>query len=161
MTAIAWMLAAVVAGEPARPQVVFVCAHGNVKSLVASLWFDRLASEEGLDARSVARGLTPENPVPAPIAAHLRSEGFDVTRYEAQVLAAADLEGASHLVLIGVEAPSWARRDGLTVQVWNGVPPASERYEDARDALRARIDGLLAEHGTGRGLHRRARWPVL
>lgn len=145
MTAIAWMLAAVVAGEPARPQVVFVCAHGNVKSLIASLWFDRLASEGGIAARSVARGLTPENPVPPPIAANLGSEGFDVTRYEAQPLAAADLEGASHLVLIGVEAPPWARREGLTVQTWNGIPPASERYQDSRDMMRARIDGLLAE----------------
>ncbi len=141
---IAWVLAAAVAGE-GRPAVVFVCAHGNVKSLIASVWFDRLAAERGVAARSTARGLTPENPVPAPIAERLLREGFDVAGYEARGLAAADVEGASHLVLIGVDAPSWARRDGLAVLAWDDIPPASERYEASRDAMRARIDALLAQ----------------
>ena len=87
MSAIAWILAAAVASEPARPQVVFVCAHGNVKSLIASAWLERLAAEGGVAVRSVARGLTPENPVPVGIAEHLRSEGFDVAGYEARGLA--------------------------------------------------------------------------
>jgi protein-tyrosine-phosphatase len=137
------VLAAAVAGE-GPPQVVFVCAHGNVKSLIASVWFDRLAAERGIAARSTARGLTPENPVPALVAERLRSEGSDVAGYEARGLAAADVEGAAHLVLIGVEAPSWARRDGLTVHTWDGIPPASERYEASRDAMRARIEEMLA-----------------
>ena len=134
------------APKPARPaDVVFVCAHGNVKSLIAAEWFNRLATERGIAARSVARGLTPENPVPAPIAEQLRREGIEVGSYEARALEAADLEKATRLVVIGVEAPAWAKRDGLTVESWAGIPPASERYEAARDAMRTKIEVLLAD----------------
>jgi protein-tyrosine-phosphatase len=140
--------AAVAGGEPATPgaprsDVVFVCAHGNVKSLVASEWFNRRAGERGIRARSVARGLTPENPVPAQVAERLRRDGMDVAAFEARRLAPADLGGASRLVLIGVEAPSWATRDGLEVVEWKGIPPASESYEASRDAMRERIETLL------------------
>jgi protein-tyrosine-phosphatase len=144
------VVAAAVAGDedrvgPARPgDVVFVCAHGNVKSLIASVWFNRLADERGVAARAIARGLTPENPVPAPIADHLRREGIDVDGFEARPLVPADLDGASRLVLIGVEAPAWAQRGGLAVDAWDGIPPASERYLASRDAMRARIEALLA-----------------
>src|SRR4030095_2252391 len=61
------------AEEPAR--VVFVCEHGNVKSLIASRWFDRLAAERGLALRSTSRGLTPEPQVPEAIARHLGEDG--------------------------------------------------------------------------------------
>ena len=41
-------------GAPSRKAeaprtVVFVCEHGNVKSLIAREWFNRLAAERGLD----------------------------------------------------------------------------------------------------------------
>lgn len=131
-------------GRAHAGDVVFVCAHGNVKSLMASEWFNHLAAERGVASRSVARGLTPENPVPAPIADHLRRDGFEVGAFEARPLAPTDMGAASHLVLIGVEAPSWAQRRGLTVDTWDGIPPASEDYEASRDAMRARIEALLA-----------------
>ena len=131
-------------GRAPAGDVVFVCAHGNVKSLMASEWFNRLAAERGVASRSVARGLTPESPVPAPIADHLRRDGFEVAAFEARPLAPADLGAASYLVLIGVKAPSWARRSGLTVDAWDAIPPASEGYEASRDAMRARIEALLA-----------------
>jgi protein-tyrosine-phosphatase len=143
------------AGEPEATgpthsaDVVFVCAHGNVKSLIAAEWFNRLAMERGIAARSVARGLTPENPVPLPIVDRLRRDGIDVTGYEARALEPADLEKATRLVLIGVEAPVWAKRDGLRVESWEGIPPASERYEASRDAMRTRIEGLLAARPKG------------
>src|SRR5262245_55863281 len=107
--------------RPREAGVVFVCAHGNVKSLIASRWFNRLAAERGVAARSIARGLTPENPVPAPVAERLRRDGIDVAGYEARPLTAADLDGAIELVLIGVEAPPWARRDAVKVETWDGI----------------------------------------
>lgn len=131
-------------------KVVFVCAHGNVKSLIASEWFNRLAAERELAVRAVARGLTPENPVPAPIAEHLRRDGLDVSGYEALTLAPADLEGASHLVFIGVEPPAWVGRSGPTVSTWDGIPAASERYGASRDAMRVRIEALLTSLGRPR-----------
>ena len=129
----------------ARAEVVFACAHGNAKSLIASSWFNRLASERGIATRSVARGLTPENPVPAPIAERLRREGIDLASFAARPLTPTDLHGRSRLILIGVQAPPWATRNGLAVETWDGIPPASDNYEASRDALRTRIENLLED----------------
>jgi arsenate reductase len=129
--------------RPAQEAVVFVCQHGNVKSLIAAEWFNRRAKERGIAVRATARGLTPENPVPPAIAARLRGDGLDVSGYEARPFAPADLEAASRVVLIGVEAPAWLAGKRAPAESWDGIPPASERYEAARDALRARIEALL------------------
>jgi protein-tyrosine-phosphatase len=136
------------AERPAR--VVFVCQHGNVKSLIAAQWFNRLAAERGVSARAVARGLEPENPVPPAIVERLRHDGIDVAGYEARPLASADTEGAARVVAIGVEAPAWVARRGVTVEGWDGIPPASERYQESRDAMRARIDVLLQSLGAAK-----------
>jgi len=129
---------------PAGPaRVVFVCTHGNVKSLIAAQWFTRIAAERGISVRAVARGLEPENPVPPAIVERLRADGLDVAGYEARPLAPADVDGASRLVTIGVEAPAWVARSGVAREAWDGIPPASERYEESRDAMRARIEVLL------------------
>ena len=125
--------------------IVFVCQHGNVKSLIASEWFNRLAARRGIAAHAIARGLTPENPVPPPVAEHLRADGVETAGYEARLLSPADVEGAARVVLIGVEPPAWLGRAGAAVETWDGIPPASERYEASRDALRARIEALLAD----------------
>jgi arsenate reductase (thioredoxin) len=146
------ILAAAAAASGASPprgsaaaKVVFVCAHGNVKSLIASEWLRRVAAERGLAVESVARGIDPENPVPAAIAEHLRGDGIDVSSYVARGLAPVDAAGAARLVLIGVEPPAWVAGRGLSVDRWDGIPPASERYAASRDAMRARIETLLGE----------------
>lgn len=128
----------------AAAAVVFVCEHGSVKSLIAREWFDRLAAQRGLSARAVSRGVTPDAEVPPPIVQRLRADGFDVARFKPRALRPSDLEGARRLILIGVEPPPWAAaRAGLTVEKWDGVPPASERYEEARDTMKRRIETLL------------------
>jgi arsenate reductase (thioredoxin) len=128
----------------AAASVVFVCEHGNVKSLIAMQWFNRLAAERGLAVRAVSRGLTPENPVPPALRVRLKEEGFDVSDFEARALARADADGAARLVMIGVEAPAWARDSRTRVEVWSDIPPASEDYAASRDALKERIRALLS-----------------
>jgi hypothetical protein len=134
----------------ADARVVFVCAHGNVKSVVASAWFNKLAAERGIAARSVARGLEPPSPVPPLIADHLRADGLELRGFEPAVLSPPDAAGAAWVILIGVEPPPWLLGTGTPAEVWRGVPPASERYELSRDALRRRIDVLLERLATHR-----------
>jgi arsenate reductase (thioredoxin) len=143
--------------EPRPPEsrgpVVFVCEHGNVKSLIAREWFNRLAAERGLDLRAVSRGLSPEIRVPPAIAERLRGDGFDVSGFEPRGLEPADVADAARLVVIGAEPPPWASHPGLVVERWDGIPPASERYEASRDALREKIAALvelLARSAAGR-----------
>jgi arsenate reductase len=123
--------------------VVFVCEHGNVKSLIAREWFNRLAAARGVSVRAESRGLVPEDAVPPGIAERLRGDGFDVQGFRPRALAPSDLSHASRLVMIGAEPPEWAAGAGVPVERWEGVPPASERYEASRDALRERIAALL------------------
>ena len=137
-----WM-AATTDGPSASGPVVFVCAHGNVKSLIASEWLNRLAAERGMSVRAIARGLTPENPVPPPIVERLRQDGFDVAGYQARSLAPEDVRGAARVVFIGVEPPPWTSE--AAVESWTAIPPASEAYAESRDAMRARIETLLRQ----------------
>lgn len=139
--------AALGAATPREPEVaqtvVFVCQHGNVKSLIAREWFNRLAAEHGLQLRAVARGVTPETSVPPDIAEALRSDGFDVSGFEPRAFSAADVTGAARVVGIGVELSSARERGDAPLDTWDGIPPASQRYAASRDALRARIETLL------------------
>jgi arsenate reductase (thioredoxin) len=132
---------------PPRPEssatIVFVCEHGNVKSLIAREWFNRLAAERGLDLRAVSRGVTPETSVPATITAALRNDGFDVGAFEPKAFSAGDTAGAVRIVGIGVDLSLAGERGNTPVETWEGIPPASVRYAASRDALRARIEALL------------------
>jgi len=131
--------------QDAMPEtVVFVCEHGNVKSLIAREWFNRQAAQHGLAVRAVSRGLRPVTPAPSAIAEELRRDGFDVAGFEARAFTTADLAGATRVVAIGIERSALGARADLPIETWEGIPPASEQYAAARDALRARIESLLS-----------------
>jgi protein-tyrosine-phosphatase len=129
--------------SPAPGQVVFVCEHGSVKSLIAAEWFNRLAAERGLAVRAASRGLAPDPAVPASIAEKLRGDGFEVAAFRPRALAPSDLDGAARLVMIGAPLPAWASGAAVATERWDGIPPASQGYAASRDALRERIATLL------------------
>jgi arsenate reductase len=123
--------------------VVFVCEHGTAKSLIAREWFNRLAAERGLGIRAVSRGVTPEASVPPAVFDALRMDGFDVSGFAPLAFSAADASGALRVVGIGVDLSAVAQQADARWEAWEGIPPASQRYAAARDALRARIETLL------------------
>jgi arsenate reductase len=130
--------------KPEHPKsVVFVCEHGNVKSLIAREWFNRLAASRGLDLRAISRGVTPEASVPAAIADALRNDGFDVSGFEPRAFTAADVAGPVRIVGIGVDLSSARERGDAPLETWEGIPAASESYGASRDALKVRIEALL------------------
>jgi arsenate reductase (thioredoxin) len=129
--------------QPVAKTVVFVCAHGNVKSLIAALWFERLAEERGLPIRAVSRGVAPETPVPPAVVAYLAADGLTVGAFEPRALAPEDVEAAERVVMIGVAPPSWVAGTARAVETWDGIPPTSEGYAESRDAMRKRIVALL------------------
>jgi len=148
--ALATALLAVLAADPAPEptpgptHVVFVCEHGSVKSVIAMAWFERLARERGLDLRAVSRGMTPDAAVPAAIADRLRQDGFDLGQFQPSAFSKQDLEGAGRVVAIGVDTASVSAASSVPVEVWDDIPSATQHYDQARDALRARIEALLA-----------------
>jgi arsenate reductase (thioredoxin) len=146
MRAALLVLLAAAFGEPTArseaPQVVFVCEHGNVKSLIAQQWFNRRAQERGLSVRAVSRGRKPEASVPDPIADALARDGFDVRAYAPRAPTSAEMRKAARVIGIGLDRKALGAT--VDVEAWDGIPPASESYTASRDALRARIETLLS-----------------
>jgi protein-tyrosine-phosphatase len=148
--ALALALLAVLAAErvpeptPAPTQIVFVCEHGSVKSVIAMAWFERLARKRGLDVRAISRGMTPDAAVPTAIADRLRQDGFELGAFQPGGFSKQDLEGARRVVAIGVDTAAVTATSSVPVEVWDDIPPATQHYDEARDALRARIEALLA-----------------
>jgi arsenate reductase (thioredoxin) len=132
------------AGEHGTKKVVFVCEHGNVKSLMAASYFNQLAAQRGLPFRAISRGVAPDSTtVPKPIVAGLYADGVDVSDFHPSKFAAADTVDAAQVVAIGTELPAGARPGQLRVEHWNDVPPASTSYDAARSALKAHVAELL------------------
>jgi protein-tyrosine-phosphatase len=123
--------------------VVFVCEHGSAKSLVAQLFFERMARERGIDARAVSRGTSPDASVPATVVEALRGDGFDVAAFKPERLKDADVQGADRVVAIGVDLGDVEGRTVTRVEHWDDIPPFSASYPQARKAIISRVDSLL------------------
>jgi len=131
------------ASEPPGGTVVFVCDHGNVKSLLAASLFEQEAAARHLPVRAVARGVTPEAGVPPEAAGAFASDGFTVTNFQPRRASEAELRTARRVVAINLEVGTVTRPDGRPIDDWSGIPAVSENYPVAREALRARVRTLI------------------
>ena len=132
------------AEHAASKKVVFVCEHGNVKSLMAASYFNQLAAQRNLPFRAVSRGVAPDSTtVPKPIVAGLHADGVDVSDFHPSKVAAADVVDAARVVTIGAELPAGANADETRIEHWDDVPPASTSYDAARSSLKAHVAELL------------------
>jgi hypothetical protein len=87
-------------------QVLFVCEHGNVKSLMAASYFNELAQTRGLPFRAVSRGVAPDSDsVPDFVKTPLTAAGFHVGGFRPQALSADDIEAADRVVAISTSLP--------------------------------------------------------
>jgi len=124
--------------------VVFVCQHGNVKSLMAASYFNQMAEHRGLTVRAVARGSAPNSDtVPAPIAQKLQGDGFEVSGIHPSAVNASDVSGSQLVVTIGTTLPGDAQAPASKLEAWNDVPPADADYGATRSSLKSHIDKLL------------------
>jgi arsenate reductase (thioredoxin) len=136
--------AAIRAEERTPTQVLFICEHGNVKSLMAASYFNQLAAKRGLRLRAISRGSAPDSTiVPAPIVASLRTDGVDVHSFKPAAVSAADVAGSERVVAISTALPSGIDAPAAKMEHWDDVPAASVNYAAARDSLRAHIERLL------------------
>lgn len=126
-----------------KMHIVFVCLHGSAKSLIAAEYLNRLAEERGLPFRAVSAGTEPDDSVPLHVVAGMRNDGFDVSRRVPERLTRELAEPAR--VAISFE-PDLGAYVGSTCRVerWD-VPAVSDDYAIARDAIRARVDRLVAD----------------
>ncbi len=120
--------------------VLFVCEHGSAKSVVAAAHFNRLARERRVGLRAVSRGTNPDDEI-APFAARGLEADNLAFGETPQRLLERDVEGAARIVAF-CELPA-VYGVSVPVEVWDDVPPVSEDYERARDAIVERVGGLL------------------
>jgi arsenate reductase (thioredoxin) len=131
---------------PRQEQVVFVCEHGNVKSVMAASYFNAAAKELGLSVHAVSRGVVPDSTsVPVAIAEGLRRDGIDVSTFVPIRAAESDVRSSARVVLIGTDMPADVPVDGTPTEHWNDVPPASVDFAGARKSLRVHVRELILE----------------
>lgn len=121
-------------------RVLFLCAHGGAKSVIAASYFNRLAGEEALPHAAIAASAEePYDGVPAPVAALLLREGLDVRSFVPRPVEERDVHAAGRIVVIGCEL------EGVPVERWDDVPAASEDPEGSAAAIRRHVEALMDE----------------
>ena len=122
-------------------QIVFLCEHGAAKSIIAAAYFNKLAQEKNLEVRAIARGTHPDPELSPKAITGLKDDGLSPTELVPQQLSLADVQSAQRIITF-CELPA-EYESKVSVEQWDGVPPVSEDYEKARDAILERINRLM------------------
>ena len=123
--------------------VVFVCEHGSAKSIVAAAHFNRLAEQQNLPHRAIARGLSPDAAIPSQIQEGLAADGLEVTSWKPERFDSEEVAGANRLIALGCRLPG--ARQARTVTEWKDLPPLVPNYGAGRAAIVERVETLIAE----------------
>jgi arsenate reductase (thioredoxin) len=132
-----------------QAKVLFVCLHGSAKSLIAAEYFNRLAAARGLGARATSAGTEPDDVIPPRVTQGLRADGINVEGRRPRRPTPADVKGAAAVVTFGCDLGELASR-ASRIERWDDVPAVSEDFTCARDAIVARVAGLLEDPTLGR-----------
>ena len=124
-----------------NPVILFVCEHGAAKSIIAAAHFNRLAREENLNLRAIARGTHPDAEISSKTIAGLQEDGLTPTESIPTKLTGAEIESAQRIVYF-CDSPEEYRQKSV-VEQWLDIPPVSEDYEKARDAIVANLQKLV------------------
>ena len=125
--------------------IVFVCRYGSAKSVVAARFFNRMAAEQNLDYRAVARGIEPEATIPPYVREPIRADGFEIGADEKPVSLDVDaVRDASVVVCIKCTLPkpfSAAARKSIE---WADVPDVDAGYGAARDKIVTHLNEFVS-----------------
>jgi hypothetical protein len=109
-------------GAPAaEPTVVFVCDHRAAKSVIATAYFNKIAAERGLRARTIYRGTNPQPDLSVRTIKGLQDDGLTVPQEKPSAITSADVEAATVVFAIGCPLPANAAGSGKSAN-WDDVP---------------------------------------
>jgi arsenate reductase (thioredoxin) len=123
--------------------IVFVCEHGAAKSVIGASYFNKMASEKNLGFHAIARGTHPDAELSPKTVSGLREDGLTPGESIPRKLTGEDLESAERIVSF-CDLPDEYQQE-VIIERWDGIPPISEDYQKARDAIVARVQTLI-EH---------------
>lgn len=128
---------------PEKSLVLFVCLHASAKSLIAAEYFNKRATEQGVPFRAVSAGTDPDKSVPPHVVAGMRGDGYDVSTRTPLRLTRELASPARVAVSFKPDLSEYVPK-GCLVERWS-VPAVSDDYAIARDAIKARVDELMAK----------------
>lgn len=128
--------------KDADADVVFVCQHGSAKSVIAALYFNKIATEKGLGLRAVSRGIQPDEQLQEATRQGLRQDGMEVPEYQAAALNERVAGRAKRVVTIGIESELSYLNRSRSLQ-WNDVPSVSKDYQAARADMVRKVEALI------------------
>ena len=121
--------------------IVFVCEHGAAKSILAAAYFNKLAGEKDLNLKAVARGTNPDQELSPETLDGLYADGLTPTESVPRKLSLTEVESAQRIITF-CELPV-EYQEKAPIELWDDVPPVSENFEKARNAIIERIGQLL------------------
>jgi len=124
------------------PTIIFICEHGAAKSIIAAAHFNKLAEERNLETHAIARGTHPDQELSPKTIAGLQEDGLTPTESTPHKLSPADVESAQQIISF-CELPE-EYQNKIPIEHWNDIPPVSENYGTARDAILENLKHLLS-----------------
>jgi arsenate reductase (thioredoxin) len=124
--------------------VLFLCPHNAAKSILAAVYFDRLAEERGLPFRADSAGTEPAEGLAPAVVAALLADGIDVSAYRPRCVESRDLAGAHRVISMGCD-PTDLQSSVERMERWDDVPPVSQDLESAYAAIRRRVETLVTD----------------
>jgi len=124
--------------------VLFLCPHGAAKSVLASAYFEREAKARGLNVRVEAAGTEPDPQVSPKVAARLAEQGYPVPKGAPRRVTGNELERADIVISLGCDLTGLPQPRS-TLRRWDDVPPPSEDFARADEAIRAKVMALVEE----------------
>jgi protein-tyrosine-phosphatase len=123
-----------------KQKVVFVCEHGAAKSVIAADYFNKLASERGLNYEAVCRATAPDSTLTSATRAGLKADNIQQNK-NPQKLALADTVNVTQIILF-TPLPNNYRTD-IRIEDWSGTQNINASYSQRRDAIIKKINTLL------------------
>jgi protein-tyrosine-phosphatase len=123
--------------------VLFMCPHGAAKSVLATAYFAKQAKARGLDVHVQAAGTEPDAAVAPAVAAHLRTNGYEVPITKPRLVSPDDLAAADVVVSLGCDLAGRPVRGDL--RRWDDIPSPSADFAGADAAIKEHVKQLVEE----------------
>ncbi len=129
--------------KPKYKTVIFVCEHGVAKSIIAASYFNKIAKEQKLPFRAIARSTAPQDSLMQSVIEGLRRDNLPPPTHVAPKLTQTEFDVAKRAVFFCPLPTSYFSRS--STREWNDIPPVSQQYQAARDSIVVKIRILLDE----------------
>ena len=129
--------------------ILFLCPHHAAKSVIAEVYFNRLAQQKNLPFIADSAGTEPDDKVAPSVAEMLLAEGIDVRHHQPRRVTGVELEQAARVISIGC-ALADLEIAPERVESWDDVPMVSQDLPGSRAAILRHVE-VLVDELSGRG----------